>query len=204
MLDTCFTETRLKKIGIYGGSFDPIHHGHLILAREALEMLELAEVIFVPAAQSPHKPNDEPASAELRWEMLAAAIEGESGFSASRWEIDRPAPSYSIETVEALRAAKPDAEFHFLIGQDNLPKLGTWHRADDLARLVHFVVLDRSGAEIEYPYPAVRRRIDISATTIRNRVASGQSIHYLVPEAVERIIAREKLYQGLNKSHLKS
>ena len=188
----------MKKIGIYGGSFDPVHHGHLILAREALEMLQLAEVIFAPAAQSPHKPGRTPSPREVRWEMLRAAIAGESGFSASRLELDRPPPSYSIDTVEALRVANPEAAFYFLIGQDNLPKLNTWHRYADLSRLVQFVVLDRSGVEIEYPFAAVRRKIDISATAIRNRVASGQSIRYLVPEAVERIIRREKLYQGAN------
>ncbi len=194
----------MKKIGIYGGSFDPIHHGHLILAREALETLPLAEILFVPAAQSPHKPNRQPSPPAIRWEMLKVAIADEAGFSASRLEIDRPAPSYSVETVEALRGANEDAEFFFLIGQDNLVQLPTWHRFEELRRFVQFVVLDRSGVEIEYPYPAIRRKIDISASTIRNRVASGQSIRYLVPEAVERIIRRENLYEGANRSHLKS
>jgi nicotinate-nucleotide adenylyltransferase len=194
----------LKKIGIYGGSFDPIHHGHLILAREALETLGLEKIIFVPAAQSPYKPRRQPAPANARWEMLTAAIAGESGFAASRLEIDRPAPSYSIDTVEQLRAENRGAEFFFLIGEDNLPELHGWHRFTDLQRLVVFVVLDRSGAKAEYEYPAVRRKIDISATTIRKRVASGQSIRYLVPEAVARIIRRDHLYQGANRSHPKS
>ncbi len=186
----------MKKIGIYGGSFDPVHHGHLILAREALETLALDEVIFVLAAQSPHKQNRAPAPAAARWEMLTSAIAGEPGFSASRLEIDRPPPSYSIETMEALRATQPESQFFFLVGEDNLPDLPTWHRFEDLQKLVEFVVLDRSGAEVEYAYPAIRRKIDISATTIRKRVASGQSIRYLVPEAVEQIIHRENLYQG--------
>ena len=194
----------MKKIGIYGGSFDPIHHGHLILAREALETLDLAEVIFVLAAQSPHKPNQQPTSAALRWEMLTVAIAEEPGFSASRLEIDRPPPSYSIQTVEQLRARITDAEFFFLIGEDNLPQLPNWHRFDALRRLVQFIVLDRSGTTVAGGYPIVRRKIDISATTIRNRVARGQSIRYLVPDSVERIIRRESLYQGANQSHLKS
>lgn len=194
----------MKKIGIYGGSFDPIHHGHLILAREALENLGLAEVIFVPAAQSPHKLAPPAAGAAVRWEMLTVAIARESGFSASRLEIDRPPPSYSIVTVEQLRTKKTNAEFFFLVGEDNLPQLPTWHRFHELRRLVQFVVLDRSGVALEENYPVVRRKIDISATTIRNRVASGQSIRYLVPEAVEQIIRRENLYQGANRSHLKS
>ena len=200
----CSIEVRLKKIGIYGGTFDPIHHGHLILAREAREILDLEEVVFVLAAQSPHKTNLAPASTAARWAMLAVAISHEKGFSASGMEIDRPPPSYSIDTVEQLRAARPDTEFFFLIGEDNLPQLPGWHRFDELRRLVQFVVLDRSGTTVEEHYPVVRRKIDISATTIRNRVASGQSIRYLVPEAVEQIIHRENLYQGANRSHLKS
>jgi nicotinate-nucleotide adenylyltransferase len=194
----------LKKIGIYGGSFDPIHHAHLILAREALESLQLSEVIFVLAAQSPHKTQSESAAPEVRWDMLTAALADEKGFSASRLELDRPPPSYSIDTVEQLRAENPAAGFFFLIGEDNLSKLESWHRFEDLRQLVQFVVLDRSGVAVEYPYPVIRRRIDISATTIRNRVARGQSIRYLVPEAVERIIRRDNLYQGTKQSNPKS
>ncbi len=194
----------MKKIGIYGGSFDPIHHGHLILAREAREVLGLDEVIFVLAAQSPHKTTRLPASAAVRWAMLNAAIAGEAGFSASRLEIDRPPPSYSIDTVEQLRAAREEAEFFFLIGEDNLAQLPSWHRFDELGRLVQFVVLDRSGMTVAQTYPVIRRKIDISATTIRKRVASGRSIRYLVPEAVAQTIRQENLYQGANRSHLKS
>ena len=194
----------MKKIGIYGGTFDPIHHGHLILAREAREILDLAEVIFVLAAQSPHKTTERPTSAAARWEMLVAATADENGFTTSRLEIDRPPPSYSIDTVEQLRATRRDTEFFFLIGEDNLPQLPSWHRFDELDRLVQFVVLDRTGETVEERYPVVRRKIDISATTIRNRVASGRSIRYLVPEAVEQIIRRENLYQGADRSHLKS
>ena len=188
----------MKKIGIYGGTFDPIHHAHLILAREAREMLDLAEVIFVLAAQSPHKADEVAASAAIRWEMLQAAVQNEPGFRASRLELDRPPPSYSVETVEQIRAAEPGAELFLLLGEDNLPRLQEWHRFGDLKKMVQFVVLDRTGGPIEESYLAVRRRIDISATLIRNRVARGQSIRYLVPETVERIIHRENLYLGPN------
>jgi nicotinate-nucleotide adenylyltransferase len=201
----CFYDVgELKRIGIYGGSFDPIHHGHLILAREALETLAFDEVLFILAAQSPHKQGRAPTPAEVRWEMLTTAIMGEAGFAASRVEIDRPPPSYSVETMEALCAAQPGTEFFFLVGEDNIPELNSWYRFEDLQKLVQFVVLDRTGEDVEYGYRAIRRKIDISATTIRKRVASGQSIRYLVPEAVEEIIRRENLYRGITRSNLKS
>ena len=194
----------MKKIGIFGGSFDPIHHGHLILAREALETHALDQILFIPAAQSPHKPGRTPAPAAARWAMLEAAIAGEPGFAATRVELDRPAPSYSIETVEQLHAQHPGTQFFFLVGEDNLEKLPTWHRFDDLARLVQFVVLDRTGTAAASSYPTLQRMIDISATTIRKRVASGHSVRYLVPEAVEQIIRRDQLYQGPTESNPKS
>ncbi len=194
----------MKKVGIFGGSFDPIHHGHLILARDALETLGLDEILFIPAAQSPHKPACAPAPAAARWEMLNAAIASESAFAASDLELFHPPPSYSVETVEQLCVLRDLTKFYFLVGEDNLPKLRTWHRFDDLVQLVQFVVLERSGVNADYEYPAVRRRIDISATAIRKRVASGQSIRYLVPDAVEKIIRREKLYQGPTESNPKN
>lgn len=194
----------MKKIGIYGGTFDPIHHAHLILAREARERLGLAEVIFVLAARSPDKIEQDYTSAEARWAMLTAAIEDEPGFAASRVELDRSSPSYTIETAEAFHAANPEAELFFLLGEDNLAGLPQWRRFDDLRKLVQFVVLDRTGAAPASPYLTIRRRIDIASTTIRNRVARGESIRYLVPEAVEAIIRRENLYQGKKRSNPKS
>jgi nicotinate-nucleotide adenylyltransferase len=194
----------LKKIGIYGGTFDPVHHAHLILAREARERLNLDEVVFVLAARSPDKMDQQSADAEARWKMLTAATDGEPGFLASRIELDRAAPSYTIETVEAFHAGEPDAQLFFLLGEDNLAGLPRWHRFDTLRQLVQFVVLDRTGAAPDSGHLMIRRRIDISSTTIRNRVAGGQSIRYLVPEAVERIIRCEKLYKGTGSSNPKN
>jgi nicotinate-nucleotide adenylyltransferase len=185
----------LKKIGIFGGTFDPIHHGHLVLARDALEQLQLESVIFIPAAISPHKLGQKPAAAKVRLEMLGAAIEGEPHFCLDALELERPAPSYSVQTIEELKRREPDAEFVYLIGQDNVAQLTTWHRFSDLSQLVQFAVLDRSGLNTTHPYPVVRRHIDISATDIRNRVARGQSIRYLVPPAVEKIIHERQLYR---------
>ena len=185
----------MKKIGIYGGTFDPIHHGHLILAREAREKLELDQIIFVPAAASPLK---EPphASAALRLEMLQVAIKGQEGFVVDDCEVQRPAPSYSFDTALQFREREPKAQLFWLIGADNVSSLNKWHRVEELKQLVQFAVLDRGCNELERQiFPVIQRNIDISATEIRKRVASGGSIRYLVPKAVEEIIRREKLYR---------
>jgi nicotinate-nucleotide adenylyltransferase len=189
-----------KKIGIFGGTFDPIHHGHLILARDAIEQLELDELIFIPAALSPHKPGGSPADADVRVEMLRAAIEGEPRFCLDTLELKRPAPSYSVETIETLRSREPDAQFIYLIGEDNVAQLSTWRRFPDLSEMVQFAVLDRTGLSTAHPYPTVRRHVDISASDIRNRVAHGQSIRYFVPPAVEKIIRARQLYLESSKS----
>ena len=185
----------MRKIGIYGGSFDPIHHAHLILACEARELLQLEKVIFVPAAISPLK-SAPVAPAEMRLSMLRAAIEAETGFAIDDCELLRPPPSYTIDTVEAIRSRESNAEIFCLIGEDNVAALPKWHRFSDLRKLVQFVVLDRTGsAPAKHSYEVIRRKIDISATDIRNRVASGRSIRYLLPPSVEEIIRRHDLYR---------
>jgi nicotinate-nucleotide adenylyltransferase len=185
----------LKKIGIFGGTFDPIHHGHLILARDAVEQLDLDSLIFIPAAISPHKLQEQPAPPEIRLEMMRAAIEGEPQLCLDAMELDRPAPSYTVDTIEALKAREPEAAFIFLIGEDNVVQLPNWHRFADLSTMVQFAVLDRSGLKTTHPYPTIRRHLEISASDIRNRVARGQSIRYLVPPAVEKIIRERQLYR---------
>ena len=199
----------MKKIGIFGGTFDPIHHGHLILARDAAEQLELERVIFIPAAISPHKLEREPTSPDIRLEMLRAALEGEPLFAFDAMELERPSPSYAVDTMETLRAREPAAEFFYLIGEDNVARLSTWHRFSELSKMVQFVVLERGDAPPSSrpsPHAAgaprlqVRRHLDISATDIRNRVASGRSIRYLVPRAVETIIRERQLYREPWKS----
>lgn len=185
----------LKKIAIYGGTFDPIHHAHLILARQAIETLDLHKVILVPAAISPLKKAAPVASGELRFEMLQAAIQGEPEFEVNDCELLRPPPSYTIETVEEIRRRECDATIYCLIGEDNVEQLPRWHRFDELQKSVRFVVLDRSGEQPSHSYPLIHRRIDISATEIRQRVAQNESIRYLVPDSVEKIIQREKLYR---------
>jgi nicotinate-nucleotide adenylyltransferase len=185
----------LKKIAIYGGTFDPVHHAHLILAREAIETVGLEKVILVPAAISPLKKAAPVASGEVRLAMLQAAIKGEPEFEVDECELRRSPPSYTIDTVEEIRRRERDAMIYCLIGEDNIEQLPLWHRFAELEKMVRFVVLDRSGKQPRHSYKVISRRIDISATEIRRRVAQSESIRYLVPESVDEIIQREKLYR---------
>lgn len=185
------------RLALYGGTFDPVHHGHLLLARDALEELQLDRVVFIPANLSPHKLATSPAPAALRREMLAAAIADEPGFALDDSELQLSGPSFTIDTVERVRAAYPDAAIFYLIGEDNVRDLPTWRRSEDLRRLVEFVVFGRGDAAGQATglFRTLNRRIDISATEIRRRVARGASIRYLVPEPVRSIITAHQLYQ---------
>jgi nicotinate-nucleotide adenylyltransferase len=194
--DTCFIE--LQKIGIYGGTFDPVHHAHLILARFALEKFALEKIIFVPARISPHK-NDSVATPETRLQMLRTAIEGESQFEVDDSELQREPPSYTIDTVEKLHAKHPGAHLFLLIGDDNLAGLPSWRAFEDLRHMVTFIVLQRALTPVAHDYLSVDRRIDISATEIRQRVANGHTIHFLVPPAVEETIRVRGLYREVAK-----
>jgi nicotinate-nucleotide adenylyltransferase len=185
------------KIALFGGTFDPIHHGHLLLARDAIEQLELDRVIFIPAALSPHKLTRPPTEASVRWEMLGAAIEGEPRFERDDAEFHRSGPSFSIDTVEEWRTRHPKAQLFYLIGADNLRELHTWRRIDELRQLAEFVVFGRGEPGIEHDFPVLPRRIDISASEIRSRVARGACIRYLVPESVRAIIKTNHLYEEL-------
>lgn len=182
------------KIGIYGGTFDPIHHGHLILARDAVESLGLERVIFVPNVISPHKPSSVPTPAEVRHEMVRAATAPEPDFAVDEAELQRLGPSYTIDTVLELKEKHPDAELFYLIGHDNVPELRTWRRIEDLALLVRFVVLNRADETTVHPYLTLKRRVDLSATEIRARRRRGQSIRYFVPSSVLAIIEQYNLY----------
>jgi nicotinate-nucleotide adenylyltransferase len=188
----------LQKIGIYGGTFDPVHHAHLILARVALERFALEKIVFVPTRLSPHK-NASVATPEARLQMLRSAIEGEAQFEVDDCELQREPPSYTIDTVEKLRQKYPGAHLFLLIGDDNLAGLPSWRGFEDLRTMVTFVVLQRAFTPVAHEYLSVDRRIDISATEIRNRIASGRSIHYLVPRGVEQIIHARGLYREVAK-----
>lgn len=186
------------KIGLYGGTFDPIHHGHLILARDALEQLGFDRLILIPNTISPHKLQRTPAPPELRLAMVREAILGEEGLECDPVELTRGGTSYTIDTVLHMRKRFPDADLVYLVGADNLPELHTWRRIDELTLLVTFAVLLRGTEEDHYPYPMLKRQIEISATDIRERVANELSIRYLVPDGVREIIEANGLYRDVS------
>lgn len=186
----------LRKLGLFGGSFDPIHHGHLILAREALESLGLDRVIFIPSGISPHKLARPPAPADLRCQMVEASVRDEPGLDWDDCEIRRPGPSFAIDTVREMAARHPGAELYFFIGEDNLAGLHTWKDIAVLRALARFVVMSRGHGTPDQGFPVISRPIDISSTEIRNRIATGLSVRYLVPESACEIISQHRLYRN--------
>jgi nicotinate-nucleotide adenylyltransferase len=184
-----------EKIGLYGGSFDPIHNGHLILARDAMERLELDKVVFLPARISPHKLDRPPAPPEARCQMLAAAIADEPRFEMDPCEIEREGPSFAVDTVQLFRKRYPGAKLYYFIGDDNLPELDTWRDIANLRESAQFVVLSRAGMPFLSEFPTITRHIEISSTEIRNRVARGLSVRYMVPLPACDVIAKLGLYR---------
>jgi nicotinate-nucleotide adenylyltransferase len=185
-----------KKIGLYGGSFDPIHNGHLILARDAMERLELDLVVFLPARISPHKVNRPPASAESRCRMVSESIVDEPGFLVDDRELRREGPSFTVDTVREYQTEFPEAKLYYFIGDDNLDELYTWKEIDQLKELVQFVVLSRAGMPFLAEFPMITRRVEISSTEIRNRIARGQSVRYMVPYPACQVIKMLGLYKN--------
>lgn len=200
-------------IGLLGGSFNPIHIGHLVVAEEARSRLGLERVLLVPARVSPHKLGKPLAPAEDRLRMVQLAIADNPAFEASDIELRREGPSYSIDTVQELRAQSGGTwDIHFLVGADTLPELPAWHRVGELADLCKFAVFSRPGESLDALDPlraalrddqvaaiAARRfeipLIGVSSTDIRRRMREGRSIRYLVPEAVRRYIVARGLYR---------
>ncbi len=182
------------KIGLYGGTFDPVHHGHLILAREALEILGLDKVIFLPARISPFKLSSPPAPAELRTHLLEVVLKDEPGLDWDLCELEREGPSYTIDTIRFMQTRYTGAEFYYFIGNDHLATLPQWKEYDALIRDVRFVVFTRGSVRLATSFPVIERRVDISATEIRNRIAQGRSIRYLLPEAAHNILLQSGCY----------
>ncbi len=202
-----------KRIGIIGGSFDPLHIGHLIIAQDAAERLELSEVVFIPAAIPPHKQHIKQIDAEHRLNMLRMAVEADLRFSVSDIEIQRGGVSYTVETLRELKAGAPDAEWVLIVGSDTLVDLHNWYKIDEVLDLCEVATFLRPGeTDVEEIVGKVRvaerhrqrlldniveaHRVEISSTEIRMRVAEGLSIRYLVPPEVEMYINEHSLYQG--------
>lgn len=197
-----------SKIGVLGGTFNPVHFGHLTLAQDALEQFDLDRVLFVPCARPPHKKPDRLAPARHRLAMLRAAIKGKKGFGVSTVELGRGGVSYSVDTLGELRRRWPGARFYFIIGADTLSELHLWRRIGELLRLCEFVTMRRPGfvfpkgrLGLGDPWPGRLRAnlfkghlVDVSSSDIRRRVREGRGIRRLVPAAVERYILKNGLY----------
>lgn len=185
----------MKKVGILGGTFNPPHIGHFIMASEVKQALGLDEVRFMPNAIPPHKEVGGATDAQ-RLRMLELGIGGHKGFSIEMAELERGGVSYTFDTMKALVASET-ARFYFIIGGDSIDALHTWYRIDDLVKLVRFVGVRRPGtaAKTKYPVELVDSpEVDLSSTLLRTRLANGESVAYLMPEAVETYIREEGLY----------
>jgi nicotinate-nucleotide adenylyltransferase len=194
--------TVAHRVGIFGGSFDPVHNAHLALARLAVDELELDELLWVPAGK-PWQKTRAVTSAVHREAMVRLAIEGQPEFSVSRIEIERRGPSFTLDTVRELRALRPGVKWYLVIGQDQYAAFHTWHGWQELLGLVTLAIANRPDAEatadpqvLGVPHEAVALpMMDISSTDIRERIAQGAAIDDLVPATVARYIARHHLYQ---------
>lgn len=202
-----------RRVGIFGGTFDPVHQGHLLLAEQCREQAQLDQVWFVPAARPPHKADQALTPFAQRVEMLALATAGHPAFRIEELERDRPGASYTVDTLETLHARHPDHELFLLLGSDCLPDLPTWREPRRILQLVTLLVVARPGWPLwsdtdlaqALGLPAatsVRQQVahiplfEVSSRDLRRRVAAGQSIRYLVPRAVEEYIAGHGLYRG--------
>lgn len=204
------------RIGILGGTFNPLHLGHLVLAQDALELFGLERILFVPCASPPHKPAEDLAPGADRLAMIEAALGGDPRFSASDIEIRRGGMSYSVDTVREIRNRFPGVEVSFIIGSDSLADLRLWKDIYALLDLCRFVTILRPGADpgsfrdqdfgLRQPWPerlrsAIRagHAVDISSSDIRKRVREGRSVRYLVHPAVERYLETHSLYKDGRK-----
>ena len=188
------------KIGLFGGSFDPVHLGHLLVAQAAVEELGLDRLFFIPAAQSPFKPESQPAPASARLQWLRLALAGKTNYEVDDQEIRRGGVSYTIETLRDFVKRFPKAQLFYLVGADNAAKLNAWREAGELAKLSEFVAIPRpGGAAATFPPPFRGRRLKgfplgVSSSEIRARVKAGLPVDQLVPPPVAEAIGNNRLY----------
>lgn len=189
------------KIGLLGGTFNPIHTGHMVLAQECWHRLGLDKVVFVPAYVPPHKDVEGPVSAADRLNMVRLALEGDDRFEISTYEIDSASTSYSIDTIKHfIGKYKEDAELFFLTGADSAESLSMWKEVDEIIRLVTFVIATRPGWGEDSPYEGKVTRmiipsIEVSSSGVRERIQKREPIDYLVPAAVVKYIRNKGLYR---------
>ncbi|MCM3743418.1 nicotinate-nucleotide adenylyltransferase [Sporosarcina luteola] len=187
----------MKKVGLLGGTFNPPHIGHLIMANEVKHALQLDEVRLMPTSAPPHKADPSDATPEQRLRMVEIAVSGIPGLNASSFEVDRGGISYTVDTIKALKEQEPDVDFHFIIGGDMIDMLPNWYKIDELMKIVKFVGVGRPGTEGKTRYPITMVQIpeiDLSSTLIRNRLQTGGTIQFLVPEDIGEFIRQEELY----------
>ena len=190
----------MKRIGLLGGSFDPVHLGHLLVAQAALEELGLDRLFFIPAAQSPFKPDPKPIPANERLRLLRLALAGETSCEIDEQELNRGGVSYTIDTVRDYSRRFPAVELFYLIGADNVSQLPKWREASELARLAEFVAIPRPGQAVTPFPPPFRGRtlvgfpLGVSSSQIRARVKAGSPIDHLVPAMVAEAIRNNRLY----------
>lgn len=187
-----------KKVGILGGTFNPPHIGHLIIANEVLNALGLDEVRFMPNATPPHKQKDELVTAEQRLKMTQLAIRGIPKMAVETIELERGGTSYTFDTIEMLQNREPETDFFFIIGGDQVEFLPKWHRIDELVQKVQFVGVPRPNTTLDTAYPISKitiPQIDLSSTLLRNRLMNGVTTKFLIPDKVNDFIQKEKLYE---------
>lgn len=206
----------MRRIGLFGGTFDPPHIGHLVLAECARDQLRLDEVRFIPAGQPPHKPGARLTGADRRVAMARLAVRGHPAFAVSTLETRRGGPSFTVETLREVAATTPRARLFLIMGADSLDEFATWREPQAILRLATLAVAERPGATARSrrragPWrgragtrgPSIawlgNAEIDVSSSLVRARVRAGRSIRYLVPDAVARYIARHRLYRGLHR-----
>ena len=190
----------LKRLGLSGGSFDPVHLGHLLVAQAACEELGLDRLFIIPAAQSPFKPDRQPTPAPLRLQLLRLALAGQCDAELDAQEIERGGVSYTIDTVRDYTRRFPGAALFYLIGADHVAKLPQWREAAELARLVEFIVIPRPGEPTDAFPPPFRGQVlrgfplAVSSSQIRERIKAGMPIDHLTPSPVAEAIRNNRLY----------